>query len=301
VIPYIGIEFELTKTKLSAKINRELKNKTILITGGAGSIGLELTKKILEFPVNSVRIFDVDEHALFQLGKSIKDSRLRLLLGDIQNTDRVDMAGTGVDIIIHLAAVKNIEITEFNPIETININVNGTVNLIKMAIKNKPSKFLNISSDKSVESSTLYGTTKQLGERLTSWAGNHIETTKFASVRFGNVIESRGNVFSTWREEIKNKKSISVTDSKMKRYFFHVNEAVEFILNCLPLIIEGEIFVPKMNSYSIKDLADKTSKKQKIIGLRQGEKIEEILITKDEKNMALEKKNMWVIRPFANS
>ncbi len=291
----------MTKSNKNSKINSELKNKTILITGGAGSIGSVLTKKILEFPVKSVRILDVDEHALFQLGKSIKDSRLRLLLGDIQNTDRVDMAGTGVDIIIHLAAVKNIEITEFNPIETININVNGTVNLIKMAIKNKPSKFLNISSDKSVESSTLYGTTKQLGERLTSWAGNHIETTKFASVRFGNVIESRGNVFSTWREEIKNKKSISVTDSKMKRYFFHVNEAVEFILNCLPLIIEGEIFVPKMNSYSIKDLADKTSKKQKIIGLRQGEKIEEILITKDEKNMALEKKNMWVIRPFANS
>jgi FlaA1/EpsC-like NDP-sugar epimerase len=291
----------LAKTKINAKINRELKNKTVLITGGAGSIGSELAKKILEFPVDSLRIFDVDEHALFQLGKSIKDSRLRLLLGDTQNTDRVDMAGTGTDIVIHLAAVKNIEITEFNPIETININVNGTVNMIKMAIKNKPSKFLNISTDKSVEASTLYGTTKQLGERVTSWAGHHIETTKFASVRIGNVIESRGNVFSVWKEEIKNKKLISVTEPKMKRYFFHVNEAVEFILNCLPLITEGEIFVPKMNSYSIQDLADKTSKKQKIIGLRQGEKIKEILITKDEKSMAMEKKNMWIIRPYANS
>ena len=291
----------MAKTKINAKINRELKNKTVLITGGAGSIGSELAKKILEFPVDSLRIFDVDEHALFQLGKSIKDSRLRLLLGDTQNADRVDMAGTGTDIVIHLAAVKNIEITEFNPIETININVNGTVNMIKMAIKNKPSKFLNISTDKSVEASTLYGTTKQLGERVTSWAGHHIETTKFASVRIGNVIESRGNVFSVWKEEIKNKKLISITEPKMKRYFFHVNEAVEFILNCIPLITEGEIFVPKMNSYAIKDLADKTSKKQKIIGIRQGEKIEEILITKDEKNMAIEKKNMWIIRPYANS
>ena len=291
----------MTKTKINTKINRELKNKTVLITGGAGSIGSELAKKILEFPVDSLRIFDMDEHALFQLGKSIKDSRLRLLLGDTQNADRVDMAGTGTDIVIHLAAVKNIEITEFNPIETININVNGTVNMIKMAIKNKPSKFLNISTDKSVESSTLYGTTKQLGERVTSWAGHHIETTKFASVRIGNVIESRGNVFSVWKEEIKNKKLISVTEPKMKRYFFHVNEAVEFILNCIPLITEGEIFVPKMNSYSIQDLADKTSKKQKIIGLRQGEKIKEILITKDEKSMAMEKKNMWIIRPYANS
>ena len=291
----------MAKTKINAKINRELKNKTVLITGGAGSIGSELAKKILEFPVDSLRIFDVDEHALFQLGKSIKDSRLRLLLGDTQNADRVDMAGTGTDIVIHLAAVKNIEITEFNPIETININVNGTVNMIKMAIKNKPSKFLNISTDKSVESSTLYGTTKQLGERVTSWAGHHIETTKFASVRIGNVIESRGNVFSVWKEEIKNKKLISITEPKMKRYFFHVNEAVEFILNCIPLITEGEIFVPKMNSYAIKDLEDKTSKKQKIIGIRQGEKIKEILITKDEKSMAMEKKNMWIIRPYANS
>ena len=272
----------MAKTKINTKINRELKNKTVLITGGAGSIGSELAKKILEFPVDSLRIFDMDEHALFQLGKSIKDSRLRLLLGDTQNADRVDMAGTGTDIIIHLAAVKNIE-------------------MIKMAIKNKPSKFINISTDKSVESSTLYGTTKQLGERVTSWAGHHIETTKFASVRIGNVIESRGNVFSVWKEEIKNKKLISITEPKMKRYFFHVNEAVEFILSCLPLITEGEIFVPKMNSYTIKDLANKTSKKQKIIGLRQGEKIEEILITKDEKNMAIEKKNMWIIRPYANS
>ena len=291
----------MAKTKINAKINRELKNKTVLITGGAGSIGSELAKKVLEFSVDSLRIFDVDEHALFQLGKSIKDSRLRLLLGDTQNADRVDMAGTGTDIVIHLAAVKNIEITEFNPIETININVNGTVNMIKMAIKNKPSKFLNISTDKSVESSTLYGTTKQLGERVISWAGHHIETTKFASVRIGNVIESRGNVFSVWKEEIKNKKLISITEPKMKRYFFHVNEAVEFILNCIPLITEGEIFVPKMNSYSIKDLADKTSKKQKITGLRQGEKLKEILITKDEKSVAVEKKNMWIIRPYANS
>ena len=281
-------------------MNHELKNKIILITGGAGSIGSALTEKLLQFPVKSVRILDVDEHALFQLGKLVNDSRLRLLLGDIQNTDRLEMAGIGVDIIIHLAAVKNIEITEFNPIETINTNINGTVNLIKMAMKNKPSKFLNMSSDKSVHSSTLYGTTKQLGERLTSWAGLHISPTKSGSVRFGNVMESRGNVFSIWENETKNKKSISITDPNMKRYFFHVDEAVDFILNCLPLIKEGEIFVPKMKLYKIKDLANKISKKQKIIGLRRGEKIEEILLSKDEKNSAIEKKNFWIIKSQLN-
>ena len=280
----------MVNNKINIKINHELKNKTILLTGGAGSIGSMLTKKLLEFPVKSVRILDVDEHALFKLGRSVKDSRLRLLLGDIQNIDRLDMAGVDTDVVIHLAAVKNIEITEFNPIETINTNINGTVNLIKMVMKHKPAKFINISSDKSVDSSTLYGTTKQLGERLTSWAGQHVKTTKFSSVRFGNVMESRGNVFSIWEEEIKNKKSISITEPNMKRYFFHVDEAADFILKCLPLIKEGEIFVPKMKLYKIKDLANQISKKQKIIGLRRGEKIEEILLSKNEKNRAIERK-----------
>ena len=290
----------MVNNKINIKINHELKNKTILLTGGAGSIGSMLTKKLLEFPVKSVRILDVDEHALFKLGRSVKDSRLRLLLCDIQNIDRLDMAGVDTDVVIHLAAVKNIEITEFNPIETINTNINGTVNLIKMVMKHKPAKFINISSDKSVDSSTLYGTTKQLGERLTSWAGQHVKTTKFSSVRFGNVMESRGNVFSIWEEEIKNKKSISITEPNMKRYFFHVDEAADFILKCLPLIKEGEIFVPKMKLYKIKDLANQISKKQKIIGLRRGEKIEEILLSKNEKNRAIEKKNFWIIKSPLN-
>jgi UDP-N-acetylglucosamine 4,6-dehydratase len=277
---------------------KELKNKTVLITGGAGSIGSALTKKILEYPINSVRVLDIDEHALFRLNRSVKDPRLRLLLGSVLDKERLEMAGNEVDIVFHAAAIKNIEISEFNPIETIDINVNGTVNMIKMSIRNKPKKFLNISTDKAAEASTLYGTTKQLSEKLTSWAGNHIKTTKFASARFGNVIETRGNVFEIWNEELKNKKPISITHPDMKRYFFHVDEAVNFILECLALIDKGEVFVPKMKSYKIKEMAIKFSQNHKIIGLRQGEKLNEILITDEEKKISEEKNNMWVIKQY---
>ena len=280
-------------------ITKELKNKTILITGGAGSVGLVLVKRILEFPVKTVRVLDIDEHALFRLKRSVNDPRLRLLLGSITDKERIEMAGYNADIILHLAAIKNIEISEFNPIETIDTNVHGMINLLKMSMQNKPKKFLNISTDKAAEASTLYGTTKQICEKLTSWAGVHMDQTKFASIRLGNVMETRGNVFEIWAEEKKNNKSLSITHPKMERYFFHVDEAVDFIIKCIPLVNLGEIFIPKMNSYKIKDLAAKISNKHKIIGIRQGEKLEEVLITQEEKKNAQEKSSMWIIRQYS--
>lgn len=296
-------EFNKMKKKMRYRSNliKELKNKTVLITGGAGSIGSALAKKLLEFPIRAVRVLDVNEHALFLLKRSVNDRRLRPFLGSILDQERVDMASNNVDIIIHTAAVKNIEITEFNPIETIEVNTIGTVNLIKSAIKIKPKKFLNISTDKAVEPTTLYGTTKQLSERLTSWAGATSITTKFATIRFGNVIESRGNVFEIWQNELKNNKPLSITDNSMRRYFFHLDEAVDAILESLPLIDKGEIIVPKMKVYSIKDLASKISKKHKLIGKRQGEKIVEVLLSKTERKNAIERKNMWIIKPYTKN
>ena len=281
---------------MNLQLKKELKGKTILVTGGAGSIGSQLTKKILEYPVSSVRILDIDEHALFKLGRILKDSRLRLLLGTILDKERLEMACNNVDIIFHAAAIKNIEISEFNPIETIETNINGTVNLIKTTMKTKPEKFINISTDKAAESTTLYGTTKNLGEKLTTWAGNVLEPIKYASVRFGNVIETRGNVFEVWDEEMKQEKPLSITHPEMKRYFFKNEEAVNFILNCLPLVKHGEVFIPKMKAYKISDLAKKISNNHKIIGLRPGEKIREVLLTEHEKNIAIEKKDMWIIQ-----
>ena len=282
------------------QISKILKNKKILVSGGAGSIGTTLIKKLLKYPVDSIRVLDINEHALFELKHEITDPRLRLLLGSILDKDRIEMAGKNVDIVFHTAAIKNIEISEYNPIETIDTNINGTVNMIKMAIRNKVKIFLNISTDKAAEPSTLYGTTKQLTERLTSWAGVHNEETKFASVRFGNVMDSRGNVFELWEKESKEKKPLSITHPLAERYFFKSDEACNFILKCLLVINVGEVFIPKMKSYKIKSLAQKYSKKQKIIGLRQGEKLKEILITKDEIKKSLVKNDMWILHPYDN-
>ncbi len=288
----------MTKTKQKSTISKELKNKSILVTGGAGSIGSALVERLLEFPIQSVRVLDIDEYALAKLNKKLKEPRLRILLGNILDQNRLDMAGDGIDIIFHLAAIKNIEISEFNPMETIDTNVNGTVKMIQMLIKNKPKKFINISTDKAADASTLYGNTKQLGERLTSWAGFHIKGTKSATVRFGNVRESRGNVFEVWNEEKRNNEPLSITEPSMERYFIHSNEVIDFILNSLLIAKSGEIFVPKMEKFNIKKLADKISKSQKIIGVRQGEKLEEILLNDEEKSRAIEKKDMWIIKPY---
>ena len=278
------------------QLTKLLKNKVVLITGGAGSLGSAITAEILNYPVKSIRVFDNNEHSLFKLKRSINDRRVRFLLGSILDEDRIELACSDVDIVIHTAALKNIEITEYNPMDTIDVNVNGFMNMIKSVIKNKPKIFINISTDKVAESSTLYGNTKQLGERLTNWAGPHVLTTKFATVRLGNIIESRGNVFEVWNEQLENKQPLTITDPKMNRYFFHMNEAIEFILKCMTKVNRGEIFVPKMKLYNIKKLALKISKNLKVIGPRQGEKLEEILITEEEKRISQEKTDMWIIQ-----
>ncbi len=284
--------------KFDSLIRKELKNKTILISGGAGSIGSALSKRIIEYPIKSLRILDISEYSLFKLKKNINSPKLRLLLGSVLDKERLDMASFDVDIIIHTAAVKNIEISEFNPMETIDVNINGTINMIKTSIKNKPKKFLNISTDKAADSSTLYGTTKNISEKLIGWAGSHFEDTKFASARFGNVIETKGNVFEIWKEEFEKNEPLSITHPDMKRYFFHVDEAVNFLLNCLLIMKNGELFIPKMESFKVKELANKISKNHKIIGLRQGEKMDEILISEEEKKLAKEHNDMWIVKLY---
>ena len=279
------------------KLKKELKNKIILITGGSGSIGSYLVKKLLEYPVKSIRVLDINEYSMFKLKRSLNHKKVRFLLGSILDKERLELAAKGVDFIIHAAALKNIEITEYNPIETIDVNTNGLVNLIKMSMKNKPKRFLNISTDKAVKPTTLYGATKLLSEKLVSWAGINLQPTKFGTIRLGNIIESRGNVFEIWEEEKNEKKPLSITDPLMKRYFMHIDDASNFILESLFMINTGEIIIPKMKKFKIKELALKISSKHKIIGIREKEKLEEILLTDAEKSKAHETKSMWIIKP----
>lgn len=284
----------MNKIDLEKKLKNELKNKVILVTGGAGSIGSELVNRLLKYPVKSVRVLDINEYELFNLKRQNNNPKLRLFLGNVNDSDRVEIACNGVDIIFHLAAVKNIEISEYNPLETINTNITGIINLIKMTIKNKPKKFINLSTDKAANPTTLYGSTKQIAEKLTSWATT--KQTKFASIRFGNVLDTRGSVFELWRKEAKNNQPLSITDNKMERFFIEKDKAITCILKCMLLANDGEIFVPKLQSFKIIDLANSISKKHKIIGLRYGEKINELLITEQEKRIAKETSEMWIIK-----
>jgi FlaA1/EpsC-like NDP-sugar epimerase len=285
----------MNQNTLEQKLKNELKNKVVLVTGGAGSVGSGLVERLLQYPLKSLRVLDNDENALFRLKRLYNDHpKLRLFLGSICDSDRVEIAVNGVDIVFHLAAAKNIEITEYNPIETVNTNINGIINLIKITIKNKPEKFINISTDKAANPTTLYGSTKQIAEQLASWAtANH---TKFASIRFGNIFKTRGNVFELWEEEAKNNKPLSITNTKMERYYIEKDKAISWILKCFLLAKDGEIFVPKLKSFKMIDLANSISKKHKMIGSRYGEKMKEVLITEQEKLIAKETEEMWVIK-----
>jgi UDP-N-acetylglucosamine 4,6-dehydratase/5-epimerase len=280
------------------KLENELKNKTILITGGSGSVGSQLVKKLLKYPIKSIRVFDINEYSIFKLKRSLNNNnKIRFLLGSVLDKERLELAADGVDFIIHTAALKNIEITEYNPIETIDVNTNGLINLIKIVMKNKPKRFLNVSTDKAVKPTTLYGTTKLLSEKLISWAGMNLQPTKFGTIRLGNIIESKGNVFEIWEEEKNKGKPLPITDPLMKRYFMNIDDASNFILESLFIISAGEIIIPKIKEFKIKELALKISPKHKIIGIRGKEKLEEILLTDDERSKAHETKNMWIVKP----
>jgi len=268
--------------------------KTVLVTGGAGSIGRELVKKILSTGVRSVRVLDNNETGLHDVALDFGDPRIRLLLGDITNEKRMMRAMQNVDMVFHTAALKHVPICEYNPFEAAEVNVRGTQNCIDAAIANNVKKLIFISTDKAVSPFNVMGATKLVAERLTIAANTYSTSTKFSCVRFGNVLNSRGSVIPIFKKQILSGGPVTITDPAMTRFIMTIAQAVDLIIGCAIETEGDDIFVLKMPSIRIQDLAlamigychDSCNSPLdiplEVIGIRPGEKISEELISDDE-------------------
>lgn len=289
------------------------RNKTVLITGGVGSVGGELAREILKHRPAAVRIFDIDETRQFELGQELKKfENARFFLGDVRDEARLRYAVENVDVIYHAAALKHVETCEYNPFEAIKTNVLGTQNLIDVAMKEEVDKVIFTSSDKAVNPTNVMGSTKQLCERLMT-AANYYRgrrKTVFASVRFGNIIGSRGSVVPLFRYQIQTGGPLTITNPNMTRFVMPLQRALELLFKATEMALCGEVFVFKMPSAKVSDLAEvmiehlapkygyKPSEiKLKIIGGKPGEKMREELMTEEEAYRALETRDMFIVLP----
>jgi UDP-N-acetylglucosamine 4,6-dehydratase len=292
--------FKITKKNI-------LNNKSLLITGGTGSLGNELTSFLLKkFNLKKIIIFSRDELKQSEHNKKFKrfDKKniLRYFLGDVRDADRLKFAFKNVDIIIHTAALKHVDQAEYNPYEFINTNINGAKNIIQASLENDVEKVIALSTDKAVNPINLYGATKLASDKLFVSANNLTgnNKTRFAVVRYGNVINSRGSVAPFFLELRNNfSKFIPITHEKMTRFSITLQQSVDFILSSLNEMRGGEIFVPKIPSVRIIDLAKTIAPNipVKIIGIRPGEKIKEVLCSSDEFFNVIEFKNYFLIKP----
>ena len=296
---------------------KELKNfyegKTILVTGGVGSIGSEVVKKVLTFNPEAVRVLDSNETGLFDLEQELQSEKIRLFIGDVKDKERLRRAIENVDIVFHAAALKHVPLCEYNPFEAVKTNVIGTQNLIDVTIDEEVEKFIIISTDKAVNPVNVMGATKLLAERLTVSANFYKgwKKTTFSCVRFGNVLDTRGSVIPLFRKQINNGGPLTITNPNMTRFMMSIQKAVELVLETAEFAKGGEIFIFKMPALRIGDLAETMIEelapkyghepkevKVKIIGRRAGEKLYEELMTEDEaENNAYEDEEMFIVLP----
>jgi len=278
-------------------------NKKVLITGGTGSLGIALTKRILKEDVDTIRIFSRDEWKQVNLQNSISDERLRYFIGDIRDKDRLYRALEDIDIVIHAAALKHVPVAEYNPFEAVKTNVFGAQNLIEGCLDKGVSFAIGVGTDKAVAPLNTYGATKLLMERLfvsaNYYKGKH--KTVFSCVRYGNVMGSRGSIIPYLTSQINTNKSIKITDPMMTRFNITMNEAVDLVIRGLQKPIPGLILVPKLKAYRLGDLVDTIiglSDKKVIIEkmpIRSGEKNHESLITSNEIRNTYETKYDYLV------
>ena len=280
------------------------ENKTILITGGTGSLGQALTKRLLEYNVKAVRIFSRNESKQIEMENIFKVDRLRFFLGDVRDLPRLNKAVEDVDFVFHAAALKHVPKIEYNPFEAIKTNILGSENIINACLTNNVEKAVCVSTDKAVSPLNIYGATKLLMEKLFVTANNYLNEekykTKFFGVRYGNVLGSSGSVVPLFIEQIKSKKKISITDASMTRFSITMSEALDFILHATELGTGSEIFVPKLRAYSLLDVKEALFEMlentgEEIIGIRPGEKLNETLINSEEIRYSWEIDNMYMI------
>ena len=278
--------------------------KKILITGGTGSLGQALTKRLLEMGANTIRIFSRNESKQIEMEDNITDDRLRFFIGDVRDFHRLSKAVEGADFVFHTAALKHVPKIEYNPFEAIKTNVVGTQNVIEASLGANVDKAVCVSTDKAVSPLNTYGATKLLAEKLFVSANNYLDKkkyrTKFFAVRYGNVLGSSGSVIPKFIEQIKANKQVTITDPKMTRFSITMNEALDLILNAITSAKGSEIFVPKLRAYNIVDVKNALTELisdtgEKITGIRTGEKLHETLINEDEIRYSWEFENMYMI------
>lgn len=281
-----------------------LNNKIVLVTGGTGSFGRKFAETILKrYRPKKLIIFSRDEFKQHEMSKKFPKSKyeIRYFLGDIRDKDRLKRAFEGVNYVVHAAALKQVPALEYNPTEAVKTNVLGADNIVDAAIDKGVEKVIALSTDKAVNPVNLYGATKLVAEKIfiaaNAYAGSRV---KFSAVRYGNVIGSRGSVIEFFLKLKKeNIKKFPITDRRMTRFWMTIEESVELVLSALKEGVGGEIFVPSIPSMKIVDLAKvvEPNCSFRIEGIRPGEKIHEILISKDESRVTKQFKNMYVILP----
>jgi UDP-N-acetylglucosamine 4,6-dehydratase/5-epimerase len=281
-----------------------LKGKTILITGGTGYLGQALIKEILKYNPQSIRVFSRDEVKHHKLQEKFGyNLKIRNFIGDVRDYDRLLKATRQADIVIHAAALKRLDILEYNVEEAIKTNILGTINVVNACLASNVEKAIMVSTDKACSPVNTYGACKFVSERIfseTNYSKGNIKTI-FTTVRYGNVLESTGSVIPFFSEKIVNGDKIPLTDKRMTRFIISPEQAVELIFNAVKYSVGGEIFVPKLPAFKITDLIEilkeKYKKKNgiKLIGLRPGEKINELMINFSEVSRTYDFKNLYVI------
>ena len=279
-------------------------NKKILITGGTGSLGRALTKRLLAEKVDVIRIFSRNENKQVTMQSEFNDDRLRFLIGDVRDLPRLQRALEGIDIVFHTAALKHVPIIEYNPFEAINTNVIGSRNVIEACLSENVDRVVGVGTDKAVSPLNTYGATKLLMEKLFTTASNYLDKdkhkTKFISLRYGNVLGSSGSVIPKFIQQIKSNQKITITAPKMTRFSITMDEALDFILESTISGKGAEVFITKLRAYKIDDvkvalqeLIDNTGEEK--IPVRQGEKFHETLINTDEMRTTLESESKYMI------